>query len=296
MNDLNIICFLSAVRTQNFSITAKELSITQQAVSRNIQSLEQELNTSLFYRDYHSVRLTQAGKEYCQVFSDYVQDLSAAARIWGGGDSAGVLRIGCSMWSGLPDSVVSAITNFSESMRDTLVIKIAQSGDNDIDRFMSSGEVDVAIIPRYITKSLKEEYVASPVFELPLYVMVEADHPLISQVPIENFLHTLPHLTSFAGEPDKETAAKRVYREYAMLDYRPQTVNVLPNIESVYTEVLMGNGVTFSPKNRLTDSEDLFLSPLPRSVTMCAVLLRRSENPHARRFVQYIADHIGGDK
>lgn len=294
MNNLNMICFLSVVRTQNFSVTAKELSITQQAVSRNIQSLEQELNASLFYRDYHSVRLTQAGKAYYQAFSDYVQDLAAASRIWGEDDSDEVLRVGCCTWAGLPDLFVSAINNISGNFPNSPKIKVLQADDNDMSHFMGSGEVDVALIPRYLAKSIEEDCMVVPIFELPLYVVIEADHPLLNQTPIENFLHALPHLTSFAGEPDRESAAKRVYREYAKLDYRPQTVNVLPNLESAYTEVLMGNGITFSLKNKMIDCAELLLSPLPRSVTMSAVLLHRSENPHARRFIQYLEDSIGG--
>ena len=44
VNDFHIACFLSAARIRNFSAAAKEFSVPQQVVSRNIKQLENELS------------------------------------------------------------------------------------------------------------------------------------------------------------------------------------------------------------------------------------------------------------
>ena len=53
--------FAAVARHLNFRAAAAELALTQSAVSRQIQSLEQEVGAALFLRHTRSVELTQAG-------------------------------------------------------------------------------------------------------------------------------------------------------------------------------------------------------------------------------------------
>ncbi|MBR2555446.1 MAG: LysR family transcriptional regulator [Aeriscardovia sp.] len=55
--------FLKAAKYENFSQVAAEFNMTQPTVSRNIESLENELQLILFIREKQRVRLTPAGKE-----------------------------------------------------------------------------------------------------------------------------------------------------------------------------------------------------------------------------------------
>ena len=64
MNTTQLECFASLARTLNFRKTADALNLTQPAVSKLIQSLENELGTSLFQRNTRSVSLTMAGSEF----------------------------------------------------------------------------------------------------------------------------------------------------------------------------------------------------------------------------------------
>lgn len=61
MNTFQLECFLSVAEHLNFARAAEQLSITQPAVTHQIRSLEQELNTKLFRRTTRSVSLTSAG-------------------------------------------------------------------------------------------------------------------------------------------------------------------------------------------------------------------------------------------
>ena len=54
--------FLSAARLQNLTRAAKELSLTQPALSKNIKALEEELGCPLFSRDGKGLRLNENGK------------------------------------------------------------------------------------------------------------------------------------------------------------------------------------------------------------------------------------------
>jgi LysR family glycine cleavage system transcriptional activator len=62
--------FEAAARHQNFSRAAEELSVTQSAVSRQIQQLEAELGQALFERNGPRLSLTRVGLEYLDIVQD----------------------------------------------------------------------------------------------------------------------------------------------------------------------------------------------------------------------------------
>ena len=62
MNTFQLECFLTVAETLNFAKAAQILNITQPAVTKNIKSLEDELNTRLFRRSTRNVELTEEGK------------------------------------------------------------------------------------------------------------------------------------------------------------------------------------------------------------------------------------------
>ena len=64
MNTTQLECFTTLAGTLNYVRTAEELNMTQPGVSRQIQSLEQELGARLFHRTTRSVSLTQIGAEF----------------------------------------------------------------------------------------------------------------------------------------------------------------------------------------------------------------------------------------
>ena len=53
--------FEAAARLSSFTRAAEELFITQSAVSRQVQALEEHLGTPLFERHHRTIRLTNAG-------------------------------------------------------------------------------------------------------------------------------------------------------------------------------------------------------------------------------------------
>lgn len=64
MNMQQLECFATLAKTLNYAKTAEQLSLSQPAVSRQIQSLETELNAKLFNRTTRSVSLTPVGFQF----------------------------------------------------------------------------------------------------------------------------------------------------------------------------------------------------------------------------------------
>ncbi len=70
-----LLVFEAAARHESYTRAADELSLSQSAISRQVQSLEAQLGVSLFRREGRSVRLTGVGRRY------YLELAAALGRI-----------------------------------------------------------------------------------------------------------------------------------------------------------------------------------------------------------------------
>ncbi|MCL6236185.1 MULTISPECIES: LysR substrate-binding domain-containing protein [Acinetobacter] len=71
----SLICFESAAKHASYTHASQELFITQSAVSRQIQQLEEYLGVTLFSRTRHGVDLTEAGKQYAKSIKPFLQGI-----------------------------------------------------------------------------------------------------------------------------------------------------------------------------------------------------------------------------
>ena len=71
--------FESASRTNSFTAAAKELNLTQSAVSRQVKTLEEQLGAQLFMREKQTVRLTDAGEEYARHIREALKIIATAS-------------------------------------------------------------------------------------------------------------------------------------------------------------------------------------------------------------------------
>ena len=72
--------FDAAARHKSFTVAAQELHVTQSAVSRMVQSLEDELQVQLFSRNGRFIALTTDGHEYHKEVSEALDRIAQASR------------------------------------------------------------------------------------------------------------------------------------------------------------------------------------------------------------------------
>ncbi|GAA5236459.1 LysR family transcriptional regulator [Verticiella sediminum] len=91
---LNPLRFFDVVaRTHNLTTAARELNVTQSAVSRQIAVLESYLGVELFRRSRHGVKLTPAGARYAERILPAFLDISSATNDLVSGPTDGALRV-----------------------------------------------------------------------------------------------------------------------------------------------------------------------------------------------------------
>jgi DNA-binding transcriptional LysR family regulator len=105
--------FIAVARTLNFSRAARELHLSQPALSAQIKALEEDMGTLLLERNKRSVRLTRAGESFfadAEVLIDDAVDAKKRALRFASGE-AGHLRIAF-VASATPELVPTVVLAF----------------------------------------------------------------------------------------------------------------------------------------------------------------------------------------
>ena len=89
--------FLAVARHLNFRAAADELALTQSAVSRQIQSLEDEVGVPLFLRHTRAVELTSAGAQLQRAVAPALERMDASVRLVR--QTAGRKSVAISTWA-----------------------------------------------------------------------------------------------------------------------------------------------------------------------------------------------------
>lgn len=86
--------FEAVARHLSFNKAATELSVTQSAISHQIQKLEQHLGKPLFIRRTRAIDLTEAGSTYYQSIRPALEHIALASQTLRGASPSRLLRIG----------------------------------------------------------------------------------------------------------------------------------------------------------------------------------------------------------
>lgn len=72
--------FVAVARRMSITLAAQDLCLTQSAVSRQVQSLEDHLGTTLFIRKHRALALTEAGEQLLHIASPWLERLGEFSR------------------------------------------------------------------------------------------------------------------------------------------------------------------------------------------------------------------------
>lgn len=249
--NLNYLQTLLAVREYgNFSAAARQIGLTQPAVSLQIQSLEEELGAQLIVRNARTCELTPAGEALVQfadeVFHRLRQTQTLVSQLTG--EVSGPVRIGASTIPGeyiLPRLLADFVTEYPKVR---LHLEIGDS--EQIMDWLENKRIDFGAIgslppnSRALTSHLAADE---------LLIAVAADHRWAGQcISPEELLHS-PFVAREPGSGTRETYE----RALAELGLEPQalpTVLVVGSSSSVLTAVQSGAGYAFCSKWALADS------------------------------------------
>ncbi len=132
--------FLAVARHLNFRAAADELALTQSAVSRQIQSLEDEVGVPLFLRHTRAVELTSAGAQLQRAVAPALDRMDASVRLVR--QTAGRKSVAISTWASFASMWL--IPRMEEFQRDNPGIDIRIDA-TDVPVDLETSDVDLAL-------------------------------------------------------------------------------------------------------------------------------------------------------
>lgn len=297
MNSTQIKCFLALSETLNFTKAASRLYLTQPALSRQIVTLEQELNTLLLIRDSKNVRLTPAGtllaNELGEIYTSLEALISRVQTV--GMGYSGMLTVGVLEGQWMGDTLTQLCRTFIQRYPN-IDFRLQQGSFSLLRQQLTDGKIDAAItlefdirdMPGVVWKVLEED---SAVFAVSRSLRLAQKET----VRIEDILQE----TIIAISPQDSRAGHDKLMNYLKKQGGPsQRILCAPNFSTLtlWVEAGLGVGIMNNSSALAKNTAVRLLPEVPLDdASNCVVWRQNSINPAVDLFVEMLDDWFPKD-
>jgi DNA-binding transcriptional LysR family regulator len=287
--------FVGVARLGGFTAAAKQLYLTQSALSGLVKELEGSLGVRLFDRSTREVVMTQAGREFLPLATRVMEDLAeAAARVTDIANSdRGIVRVAaleltsCTL---LPP----AIAAFQDAHAD-VEVRLTDTVLEQVLAKVRDGEVDLGIGPEPAPDPQLDR---TPLYSAPFMLACPATHPLARKRRIAwSDLRGEPFVTMIRNFRAQVMSAARGWPAGLEL----HSMREVALMTTAFGMVQAGLGVTACPTyaGPLARSFCLVLRPLVAPAVHAELFIftrkRHSLLPAAACFAAFLRDRLGRD-
>lgn len=289
MNTTQIRYFLTAARTLNFTEAARQLYISQPALSKQITAIETELNMMLFVRSKKKVRLTPAAAVLLRelpALEERYDDIIRKARVANEGN-AGELSIGILEGQMVGADFTEAFARFTE-IYPNVSVRLLRDSFSGLRRQLAEETIDLAI-------TLDFDIVGFPgllwerLAVCPALAVVSKNHPL-SAAPPDNWSDLKGCTFIVVDEKDCFASARMVAEDCARAGFTP-IFKYAPSLEVAMLWIEAGIGVGFiNTMNNLTMNPNItILNRLPCKNTYSVMAWKQDRiNPTLPLFTNFM--------
>jgi DNA-binding transcriptional LysR family regulator len=248
MDIQGIQAFLSVSETGSFSRAADTLFLTQPAVSKRIQALEQSLGIALFDRIGKSVRLTEAGRALLPSCRRIIDEVAESQRIISNlrETTSGSLDLATSHHIGL-HRLPPVLREFSRRFPE-VELKLSFMDSEQACEQILGGEIELAIIT--LPGEPDNRLDLMPVWHDPLCIAVSKHHQLAA-----TGRHSVKHLLEYdAILPAAETYTRKLIDQALGLDESVRILIETHYLETIKAMVQAGLGWSMLPASMIDHS------------------------------------------
>lgn len=253
MDTHSLNAFIAVSNLQSFSQAADYLHLTQSAVSKRIQQLEQHLNTKLFDRHNRTVSLTEAGRillPRAQKILDLISDTEIAIQSHDT-EVAGTLSLATSHHIGL-HRLPSVVREFTANYP-AVVLDLSFVGSEKAYKAIQQRQVELALTTldddyEQGDSALNSDLTIVPLWQDEMVCVCANNHPLAQQADLT--LADLSKVPAILPEPDTITfqLVERIFKQQGLSLHAPMPTNYLETIKMMVT---VGMGWSMLPKSML---------------------------------------------
>jgi DNA-binding transcriptional LysR family regulator len=249
MDTANLQAFIKVAETGSFSMAARQLFITQPAVSKRISQLEQQLGSQLLDRSGKRILLTQTGRLLESHARRILNDIQALRQQIADmeGNPMGSLGLATSHHIGL-HRLPPILRSYSSRYPD-VELDLSFMDSEQACLLVENNELEMAVVTLPFATSSKLSF--TPVWHDELKIVCATGHPLARrQAP------RLEHLVQHAAVLPSHGTYTREAIENALQSVLPETKITLETnyLETIKMMVSVGLGWSVLPMSMLDDS------------------------------------------
>ena len=247
MNIQNIRAFLAVSETESFSRAAEALYLTQPAISKRIQTMEQHLDISLFDRIGKTVQLTEAGLALIPVYRRILDELEDSERIISNlrETTRGHLRFATSHHIGLHRLPV-VLGQFAKEYPE-VDLELQFMDSEQACQQVLHGDIELGIVT--LPSQPDERLTLQTVWNDPMHCVVAAYHPLASGKITRKQLLQAPSIL-----PSYGTYTRALINHALKVDDNTNILMETNYLETIKAMVETGLGWGVIPDSMLDDS------------------------------------------
>jgi len=244
MNDLQIEYFLAVARNLSFTKTADEFYVTQPAVSKQISSLERELEVALFDRTSKAIRLSQAGELFVKHFESAIKELNhtktQAKELHQ--KSAGKIRLGCLQGWNISIFFPDILALFSENYP-SIQIGLECYGVRGLIKALKTDKADAILTLNDTLDNIEGIHIIE-LTQIPKIILYSSKHPLANRTDLKpaDFKEEAFYVMSSDEVPYAADTVKSCCADYR---FTPK-IQYVKSIESMNACVQNGMGVAIT--------------------------------------------------
>jgi DNA-binding transcriptional LysR family regulator len=234
-------CFSALAETRNMTTAAQRLFISQPALSRRIQALEEELGIALFDRKRGSrqISLTYAGEHLLEQARGLLVQMQQAYTVMDDlrRGTTGLLRVAATP-AALRYLVLPALTSFRES-RPAVEVQLIEAEYQTLLSLVTDGIVDLAV---GVAGPPPSDVQWEPLFTTAIYALLSPHHPLATKPYLEAEELGSHKLLTFTQSKSTQVSRELIYHLIHMQNPRPMSAFESTNFETVLglAEIQMG--------------------------------------------------------
>ncbi len=278
-------CFLSVVQNGSFTKAAEELFLTQQAVSKHVKKLEQELGTELLVRTTRMVHPTEQGEKYYQMFLKWKTELANLKEETAFADGGKkTLRIGVLQYM-INGKVPEIVQRIKKDHPDYQISIIHESGI-DLYRRLMDNDIDLAITYDAFLQDDRE--FKKDLFGVTgLNLMIARSHPLATDELKYSDLEHESFLVAINKGESKNHAMKESLKERMDFGMGNGPVHLFHTMEEVNLQTELGEGFTFCSDTSLFARNPMMrYYPLPKNTAIVGAWKKNNKNPVLKAFFE----------
>ena len=287
MNMMQIKYFLTVAKYLNFTNAANALYISQPALSRQIQIIEEEIGCILFTRNSRNVQMTPSAKllvkELEKIYNEYNIAIAKAQSAYQG--LTGEINIGILDGTRVSDLFPKVLGYFHDK-HPNVEIKMQYYSFRQLQDKLNAGELDFIITLKFDIE--KRENLQYKVIEKTKdHIVMHKDHRLANakKVMLSDFVNDVFIMVS---AEDSVESPKLILDGFSSAGVKPK-IKFAPNIQTEMLWVQAGIGVCMlDSRNSLRGSEDVRFVEVDgvSDPSLTLAWERNNTNPYLNTFIE----------